>query len=150
MAKINRFYFSLLIIYPCLFLSACATNKKSEDSRTTSQEQEKIVVDQSISAPKPLPPNTAKVSAVVVDHKEKTNQYLCSLKIQRVHAYGASTPAMAVGTEITAIIPQSVLEDIENISEFFKSGKSMDISLRHQVRMITEREVPSWMVVQIH
>ena len=66
------------------------------------------------------------------------------------YLFGAATPAMAVGTEITVIIPQSVLEEIENISEFFKPGKSMVISLRHQVRMITERQVPSWMVVQIH
>ena len=116
----------LLTLGLSLLLVGCASGTKNEAGEPST--------DEGTTAPA-LGPGSARVSATVIGYQEVQNAFLCTLNIQQVHRYGASTPPLPVGTEIEVLMHKRLFgedPDGTNAAAHLQAGKAMEVTLSHQ------------------
>lgn len=99
-----------------------------------------------------LSPGQAKITAFVVSVETKGASHICTLKIDKIHGYGASTKPLAVGNEVRVSVKNARIERARAKGPaLLKAGSSVDVTMRFQEppAMISPPP-PSWSVAEIH
>lgn len=99
-----------------------------------------------------LGPGSARVSAMVVAYHEEQDDYVCTLKIEQVHQYGASTPPLPTGTEISVLMRQRLFDDdpdAPNAAERLQTNQSIEVTLKHQP-VPEGNALPRWRAIALH
>ncbi|HMB89908.1 MAG TPA: hypothetical protein VKP65_03620 [Rhodothermales bacterium] len=105
-------------------------------------------------AQSPAPaPGTAMVSALVKGCEEKDDSFLCTLLIEQVDGYGASTPPLPVGSEVDVAVPKSVLGEASDGSQaaaLLAIDNRVAVTLQHRQVLSTDGDTPPvWRVIAI-
>jgi hypothetical protein len=94
-----------------------------------------------------MAPHTIRVTASVLACREENNGYIATITIQKVHAYGASTPPLATGNEIAVRIMKSV----DQAARFTQQGGTLELTMRHQTPLAAvQPPPPAWQVMKVH
>ena len=99
-----------------------------------------------------LSPGQAKITASVVSVETKGASHICTLKIDKVHGYGASTKPLAVGNEVRVSVKNAQIGRAQAKGPaLLKAGSSVDLTMRFQgsPAMISPPP-PTWTVAEIH
>ena len=99
-----------------------------------------------------LSPGQTKITAFVVSVETNGASHICTLKIDKVHGYGASTKPLAIGNEIRVSVKDAQVERAQAKGlAFLKAGSSVEVTMLFQKppAMISPTP-PSWSVTEIH
>lgn len=98
-------------------------------------------------------PGTAMATALVKGCEEKDDRFRCTLLIEEVNGYGASTPPLPVGSEVEVAVPKSVFgEDTDGskAAAMLVLNNVITVTLRHRQSLSTDGDTPpAWHVLQI-
>ena len=99
-----------------------------------------------------LGPGLAKVTASIVGVETKGMNHTLTLKIQKVHGYGASTPPLAATNEIKILVKQPQIKLAGNKGPMLlKQGNNMDLTIKHQKPVVAITPAPpSWSLMEVH
>ena len=127
--------------------SACASKKNQAASQTeTAASQNVNILSQSQPA-KALAPNTAKVTAVVLNQNPKTEGMAWELRILNILGYGSGTPAIAANSQLTVQFPKSAAGQTFSLA----AGDTLVLSIKHFPTMQASSSDPAaWIVATVH
>ena len=135
----------------------CSSSKEeniSEQSLTgSSQASDTSEVRQIPSAPIPIAPGSAKITATIVSTEAVAEGAHCIMKVDNVHGYGSSTPPLPTGSEIKALVSTQVIESLNSSTSFesiMASENTLEITLRYiGMAKMAGSNTPDWQVASI-
>lgn len=152
MRKVTLAFIAATFLLSATFSLSCAKKKKNSEAAT--QETQNVpATPNKLGMPesKPVPPNTALVSAIIESIEEAGSHYRCMLKIEAVHGYGAATRPIATGTTLEVLLPKSLVKDENSL----QSNQPMQFNLSFQP-VLQEKDVQAkaasdgqWLVVRM-
>ncbi len=141
-----RLIFSALITSLSWLLICCAPYGQNVNRNTASNHNYPVPSDPII-----LAPGTVRVSAVVIDCTEKEKVHLCTFQIEETHGYGAATPPLPLGSEVSVEVSKFLLEKGEYLaSDLLKKGNIVKATLRFQEPRSTTKDAVSWRAIKLH
>ena len=137
----------IVIILFCVLgasLSACSASKKRKQVQDDVEQPE---------PPPPVAPGTARVSLEILEVEETASGYQCAVKILGVDAYGAGTPPLPVGSEISVLVSHEVAANSEAAktgNAFLASGMTTEMTLLHrEAPRMPGVTLPPWRATQV-
>jgi len=143
---------ALCTAFVILGLAACASKKNHGATQAAGIASGKLAMPALAKPGQAIAPNTAKITAVILDRKPTVEGAECALRVLNVLGYGAATPAIAANSQLTARLPNSLLEKAVSGQTFsFAAGDTLVLSIKHFPTMKAASSPPAaWTVVTVH
>jgi hypothetical protein len=102
-------------------------------------------------APVPLAPGVARVLALPLSYDQEDPASVCTFKIERVVGYGMSTPVLAIGSEIRAVVDLSMEQQKKMLRSARDENRVVGMILHSVPAGFTENGSgrPAWKIVDI-
>lgn len=145
-------FITAIFLLSATFSLSCAKKKMNGEAAT--QETQNVPANTNklgMPESRPIPPNTALVSAIMESIEDAESHYRCTLKIEAVHGYGAATRPIATGTTLEVLLPKSLVNDENSL----QSKEPMQLSLSFQ-QVLQDKNVQAkaasdgqWLIVRM-
>ena len=106
----------------CLSLAMCSGSKEEnmdgQSLSETTPPADTSAMPPVPSPPIPVAPGSALITATIINTEAVDGDIHCTLKVDRVHRYGSTTPPIPVGSEIKALVSTQVIDTINGSASF--------------------------------
>lgn len=134
-----------------LLLSAGGCTSGCTSVYTPASSDEGSSAPQGAAIDRSLGPHSVRVDAVTSGCREEPSAYLCTLRVETVHAYGPSTRPFARGDEVEVRVAASLAGGPDEAGERLQPGRRLNVTLQQQPRIGgAVAGSPEWVVLALH